>query len=324
MINGDHTSIFRRSQPPEKAGQGTPRRQPEPAPRVRNLCCPACLFLTEPPPVSETHCAACPGAAGSLRQLAGTRGRGSGTRDPGSGIRLSGAPARKRGSSRPRLGAGTGGAGRRGCPGRAGRGRAFSPGSAPSPGWSAAPPRPLPPACAAGSGGGAGARTRGGEGRGAAPRAGPGGRALAAGAARAAPRAARGGRSPGLGPPILLRRGECDGRSPGVRLYPCLPGSGAGSERPRVCGASVGGGTDAFRSCDCLRAREACPCPWEPRGHSLGCGSHVRSMFEGGRRGWMGDGSSEERGVWEPVYVGGGSRSLRAVAVAVEGGGWGC
>lgn len=45
----------------------------------------------------------------------------------------------------------------------------------------------------------------------------------------------------------------------------------------------------------------------------------------------MGDGSPEERGVWELVYVGGGSRAVRAVAVtvavvaaAVEGGGWGC
>lgn len=120
-------------------------------------------------------------------------------------------------------------------------------------------PAPAPPSGLCGwSGGGAGAGTSGDAGRGAAPRAGPGGRALAAGVARRAPPVA----AVRALPPILLQRRECDGRAPRVRwicqcaqIWVRVRAAVCLSERLWVRAWML------FKSCSCLCPREACPCP---------------------------------------------------------------
>lgn len=126
----------------------------------------------------------------------------------------------------------------------------------------------------------------------------------------------------GSWPPILLRRGECDRRPPGVRLYSCLPWSGAGSQWSGFCPSVCGWGHRCISKAVVVsvhvrrvHVRES------SEGILRAVAAHVRSMFEGGRRGWMGDGSLEERGVWELVYVGVGCRTLQPrVTVCVCGG----
>lgn len=196
----------------------------------------------------------------------------------------------------------------------------FSTRAAPSSGWSAAPPRPLPPACAAGSGG-AGARAGGGFGRGAAPRAGPGRRALAV---RVAPRAPLSGRSPGLGPPILLRRGECDGRPPGLCWYPCLLKSRAGSERPCVCPSVCGWGHRWFSKAVPVSVHVRRVHVRDTSGGILrAVAAHVRSILEGGDAGgWVMMVPWKSAGVWELVYIGGGCPTLRPRVTLCEVGGW--
>lgn len=158
-----------------------------------------------------TDYAAFPGTVGSRRQLAGMEG--SGIRDPGSGSRVA-QPARPQRHLLQEPQGSPGGdlsgwdRGRAGPPRRrAGRGWVFGLPADPSPGWSAAPPRPPPSGLCGGSGSGGAGDGGGGAGRGAAPRA----RGQADGrwqqGRRRGPRA---GCSPGLGPPILPGRGECD------------------------------------------------------------------------------------------------------------------
>lgn len=132
------------------------------------------------------------------------------------------------------------------------------------------------------------ARTGGGAGRGAAPRAGPGGRALAAGAA---PRAPRSGRSPGRGPPILLRRGECDGRPQGCVCIPVFPGPGppGPSGRVSVRGSVCAWGYRCFSESAPVSVHVRRVHVRESSGGILrAVAAHVRSMFEGGDAGgWV-------------------------------------
>lgn len=209
------------------------------------------LRLTVPP---------CPGAVGRQSQLVGIWDRGSGIRhlasgirDPGSGIQPLAPQPACGGSSCQRLSGGrgsrAGGAGRAGPVVEGGAWVGLQPLSrlfSPHPPPLVRSPAPAPPS---GLGGGVRRQRRredqGGAGRGAAPRAGLGGLALAAGAAPWAPQS---GRSPRLGPPILLRRGECAGRPPGCVCISLCPGLGSGPSGCVSVRASVGGGTNAFQN----------------------------------------------------------------------------
>lgn len=215
--------------------------------------------------VSETYYATLPWS----RREPERSWRGSGTEDPGSGIRLTGSLAR---TLRQLLPEPQGG----GCGERCSRGReggacarwaerrwVFGSRAASSPGWSSAPPRPLPPACAAGSGGGGAARGQA--------------EALDVGRRRGQGRAdgrwQRGQRGGPLGVaavravalPSCSAAVSATGGPQGCVCIPVFPGpgppgpSGRVSVRGSVC--LCVGVQMLFRICACLCPREACPCP---------------------------------------------------------------
>ena len=101
-------------------------------------------------------------------------------------------------------------------------------------------------------------------------------------------------------------------------MYLCLPWSGVGSERLCVCPSICGWWHKCFSKSVTVSVHVR---RVHVRGSSGGIpravSSHVRSMFEGSRRGWKGDGSLEKRGVCERVCW------RRVSNVAAEGGGGG-